>query len=80
MIESRLMSRLEPNGKNDGSVQGERYFDCKPKYGVFVRPSQVQIVEAPTPVSWGVDRNVKPANDSLDRLLLDLRLRLQDQE
>lgn len=37
-------------------------------------------MEAPTPVSWGVDRNVKPANDSLDRLLLDLQLRLQDQE
>ena len=40
--------RLEPNGKNDGSVQGQRYFDCQPKYGVFVRPSQVTILESPT--------------------------------
>jgi dynactin complex subunit len=40
-------------GKNDGSVQGERYFDCKPKHGVFVRPSQVQIIEAPKTVSCG---------------------------
>ncbi|ORX40158.1 dynein associated protein-domain-containing protein [Kockovaella imperatae] len=38
---------LEPSGKNDGSVQGQRYFDCKPKHGVFVRPSQVQILELP---------------------------------
>lgn len=27
-----------PTGKNDGSVAGERYFDCKPLYGMFLRP------------------------------------------
>ncbi|TPX62678.1 hypothetical protein PhCBS80983_g00367 [Powellomyces hirtus] len=32
----------EPNGKNDGSVQGTRYFECKPSFGVFVRPSQLR--------------------------------------
>jgi dynactin complex subunit len=47
---SELMSRSSGVGKNDGSVQGERYFDCKPKHGVFVRPSQVQIIEAPKTV------------------------------
>ncbi|CAI7585110.1 unnamed protein product [Penicillium bialowiezense] len=31
----------EATGKNDGSVQGERYFDCEPGYGMFVRPSVV---------------------------------------
>lgn len=31
-------------GKNDGSVQGQRYFDCKPGYGMFVRPAAVAIV------------------------------------
>ena len=30
-----------PSGKNDGSVQGKRYFDCKDNYGVFVRASKV---------------------------------------
>ena len=29
-------------GKNDGSVQGQRYFDCKANFGVFVRESQIK--------------------------------------
>lgn len=40
----------EPNGKNDGSVQGQRYFQCDPLYGMFVRPSGIsRILEDPTP-------------------------------
>lgn len=33
---------LEPNGKNDGSVDGVTYFACKMNYGVFVRASQIK--------------------------------------
>ena len=28
---------LSTSGKNDGTVHGKKYFDCKPKHGVFVR-------------------------------------------
>ncbi|KAI0091545.1 CAP Gly-rich domain-containing protein [Irpex rosettiformis] len=37
----------EPIGKNDGSVQGEKYFTCKPNFGVFVRPDRVTIGDFP---------------------------------
>ena len=30
------------DGKNDGSVNGKKYFTCKPKHGVFAPPSRVQ--------------------------------------
>ncbi|PCH34381.1 dynactin [Wolfiporia cocos MD-104 SS10] len=35
-----------PTGKNDGTVQGVKYFPCKPGHGMFVRPSQVKILAA----------------------------------
>ncbi|KAF8336191.1 tubulin-folding cofactor B [Amanita rubescens] len=37
----------EPIGKNDGSVQGERYFSCSPNYGVFLRADKVKIGDYP---------------------------------
>lgn len=36
-------------GKNDGSVQGETYFDCEPGNGMFVRPAAVTVVSQPPP-------------------------------
>uniref|UniRef100_A0AAR5PMJ9 Dynactin subunit 1 n=1 Tax=Dendroctonus ponderosae TaxID=77166 RepID=A0AAR5PMJ9_DENPD len=36
----------EPKGKNDGSVQGTEYFKCEANYGMFVRESQIQALDA----------------------------------
>ncbi|KAG8453243.1 hypothetical protein GDO86_000031 [Hymenochirus boettgeri] len=35
----------ESKGKNDGTVQGRRYFTCEENHGIFVRQSQIQVFE-----------------------------------
>ncbi|KAK1674329.1 CAP-Gly domain-containing protein [Colletotrichum godetiae] len=42
----------DDSGKNDGSVQGERYFDCALGHGMFVRPTTLAIIaQAPAPAA-----------------------------
>lgn len=39
----------DASGKNDGAVQGQRYFNCEPGHGMFVRPASTVVLEQPTP-------------------------------
>jgi len=41
----------EPIGRNDGCVQGEKYFSCPPNHGIFVRATQVEVPEGDAPES-----------------------------
>lgn len=34
----------DATGKNDGEVQGERYFQCEPGFGMFIRPTAIGTV------------------------------------
>ncbi|KAI0305043.1 dynein associated protein-domain-containing protein [Russula brevipes] len=51
----------QPVGKNDGSVNGVPYFSCRMHYGVFVKASQVKVVQDPpssgSPTSQPVARS-----------------------
>lgn len=68
----------EATGKNDGRVQGKRYFDCVDGYGIFVKPAVVSIVAQsvatrpaparkparPSSVNAGISRASSTSNDT----------------
>lgn len=37
----------EPTGKNDGSAKGQKYFECQPNFGVFVRAERIEVGDFP---------------------------------
>ncbi|KAJ6126946.1 hypothetical protein N7523_002558 [Penicillium sp. IBT 18751x] len=38
----------DATGKNDGAVQGERYFECEPGFGMFIRPTAIgSVIQQP---------------------------------
>lgn len=39
------------SGKNDGSVQGERYFHCEMGQGMFLRSTALTVIAQPAPVA-----------------------------
>uniref|UniRef100_A0AAX7VMB2 Dynactin subunit 1 n=1 Tax=Astatotilapia calliptera TaxID=8154 RepID=A0AAX7VMB2_ASTCA len=66
----------EPKGKNDGTVQGKRYFTCEENHGIFVRQSQIQVVEdgssatSPDTPESGTAKTLKQKGEQGPQLIL----------
>eukprot|EP00126_Sphaerothecum_destruens_P013142 Sdes_comp22486_c0_seq1m20935 len=48
----------EPVGKNDGTVEGEKYFSCPLKYGGFVKPTSVTVGDFPVEDLFGSEEEI----------------------
>lgn len=53
----------DDSGKNDGSVKGERYFECAPGHGMMIRPEAITAILKQSPPST----KAKPANGALNK-------------
>ena len=55
---------FKDSGKNDGSVNGQRYFECQPGFGIFIRAaSVVEIIDQPQAVA-STNVHAKPSKCS----------------
>uniref|UniRef100_A0A8C2ZSR0 Dynactin subunit 1 n=1 Tax=Cyclopterus lumpus TaxID=8103 RepID=A0A8C2ZSR0_CYCLU len=68
----------EAKGKNDGTVQGKRYFTCEENRGIFVRQSQIQLVDdgadttSPETPEPGTGKVPKRGKDTRIQMVLSL--------
>ncbi|XP_052745853.1 dynactin subunit 1 isoform X3 [Bicyclus anynana] len=69
----------EPKGKNNGTVRGHAYFRCEENYGVFVRQTQIQLLDAddnPMETSMTTStEETRPANRRLSSITVAQRSR-----
>ena len=55
-----------PTGRNDGNIQGQRYFECRFNHGVFVRPSQVKHLSNSSPSAPDAIHSVENTNEMMN--------------
>ncbi|CAH0730397.1 unnamed protein product, partial [Brenthis ino] len=60
----------EPKGKNNGTVRGHAYFRCDENYGVFVRQSQIQLLDSEdNPMETSMTTSIEESKPSSNRRL-----------
>ncbi|XP_057292074.1 dynactin subunit 1-like isoform X2 [Hydractinia symbiolongicarpus] len=58
----------EPKGKNDGTVQSKKYFECPPNHGIFVRQTQLaELKDDPKPAESPRTTGIRPPSSAIPK-------------
>ncbi|EDQ93139.1 uncharacterized protein MONBRDRAFT_22589 [Monosiga brevicollis MX1] len=64
----------EPNGKNDGTVNGKQYFEAPPQHGLFARPDKLELLAPYDPAADMIKMTeMRDENERLTQQLASLK-------
>ncbi|XP_056005085.1 dynactin subunit 1-like isoform X4 [Ostrea edulis] len=57
----------DEKGKNNGTVQGKTYFTCNPNHGIFVRQSQITVLDEGTGTPASIPASKLPSSSTVKK-------------